>query len=257
MYYVVDENNNRIEAFDKEGVLAAINEAAANGSLNSLVADAAFISKIKCCVGNEPFSFAFVTQAKYNELKESGNLKANGYYIITDDTSADDINTAFETLTNTVNEHTLILNDCAELTTQNYKKLNEHTERLDNIDQTLTEYNTRFAIKKSDIKLASNTAATSGSVNLVQTLTDKDIIEVLYFVNAGETYRTVKFAKETKDVFYTTVFHSSKEIGFIMVQFEVYANSLEFNVYNVSDRTDGYVPELRIEKVYYTNERLD
>ncbi len=162
MYYVLDENNNRIDAFDKEGVLAAINEAAANGSLDSIVNNEAFISRIKCCVAGGTFNFAFVTQAKYNELKASGNLKPNGYYIITDDTSADDINEAFEALTQTVNEHT--------------QTVNEHTQTLGafrrnllNIEKTLndiTQEGTVYVQKAYDANHASSADYTNASLLL-------------------------------------------------------------------------------------------
>lgn len=103
-YYVLDENNNKIEALDKQGVLAAINQAAADGTLQNLVANAAFIDKLKCCVSGETFKIAFVTQAKYNELFASGGVQPNTYYFIIDDTAAEDINEQLEILTNTVNE---------------------------------------------------------------------------------------------------------------------------------------------------------
>lgn len=98
MYYVLDENNNKIEALDKEGVLAAIEEAIANGSLAGLVADAAFISKVKCCVSGQTNKLAFVTQAKYNEMQAKGELTKNCYYYITDDETADDIDKLLDVL---------------------------------------------------------------------------------------------------------------------------------------------------------------
>ena len=92
MYYVLDENNNKVEAFDKEGVLNALETAIANGSLESLVADAGFISKLKCCVSGQTNNIAFVTQAKYNELCATNGLLSNCLYIITDETTSEDIN---------------------------------------------------------------------------------------------------------------------------------------------------------------------
>lgn len=92
MFYVLDENNNKIEAFDKEGVVAAIEEAAKNGTLESLVADTGFIKKLKCCVTGGTSQVAFVTMAKYNELKALGLLIENTAYFITDDNTFDHIN---------------------------------------------------------------------------------------------------------------------------------------------------------------------
>jgi hypothetical protein len=101
-YYVLDENNNKVEAYDKEGVLAILNQAIADGTLENITKDAAFISKIKCCVGGDIASMAFITQAKYNELEKAGTLIPNCYYFIIDDTTAEDINIVIENLNNEV-----------------------------------------------------------------------------------------------------------------------------------------------------------
>lgn len=98
MFYCLDENNNKVETFDIQGVLNAIEKAIADGSLAGLVADAAFVSKIKCCVTNGTTKMAFVTQAKYNELKAANLIAENTIYFITDDTTPDDIDKAFEEL---------------------------------------------------------------------------------------------------------------------------------------------------------------
>jgi hypothetical protein len=98
MHYVLDENNNKVEAYDKQEVLAAIEKAIADGSLADLVADAAFVTKLKCCVGGGTHQMAFITQAQYNELKARGSVATGCVYFITDDTTVDDINTAIEQL---------------------------------------------------------------------------------------------------------------------------------------------------------------
>lgn len=102
-FYVLDENNNRIEALDKEGVYAVLEQAIADGSLANLVADAAFVSKLRCCVTGGTNKVAFVTQAKYNELKASNQLVTNCLYYITDDTSAEDIDEQFNALNTAIN----------------------------------------------------------------------------------------------------------------------------------------------------------
>ena len=106
MFYVLDENNNKVEALDKEGVFAVLAQAIADGSLTSLVADAAFISKLKCCVSGDEHKVAFVSTAKYNELATAGTIEANCLYYITDDTSYADFNKALEELTATINDCT-------------------------------------------------------------------------------------------------------------------------------------------------------
>lgn len=97
-FYVLDENNNKVEAYDKEGVLALLNQAIADGSLENIVADAAFVTKLKCCVDGGTFQIAFITQAKYNELATNKTLLENTYYFIVDDTTADGINEQLENI---------------------------------------------------------------------------------------------------------------------------------------------------------------
>ena len=81
-YFVLDENNNRVEAYSKEEVLSVLAQAIANGSLSGITADAGFVSKIKCCVDGGTFKIAFITQAKYNELVASNQLVSNCFYYI-------------------------------------------------------------------------------------------------------------------------------------------------------------------------------
>lgn len=103
-YYVVDENNNRVEALDKEGVFALLNQAINDGTLSEIMKDSAFVSKLKCCVGGDTFKMAFITQQKYNELEANNELLPNAIYYIVDDTSADDINEAVETINSVLTE---------------------------------------------------------------------------------------------------------------------------------------------------------
>lgn len=104
MFYVLDENKNLVEAFSKEEALSVFAQAIADGSLNGIVADAAFISKIKCCVNGITNNVAFVTTAKYNELEKAGMLKENTAYFITDDTTLDGLDTQIKSLTESLEE---------------------------------------------------------------------------------------------------------------------------------------------------------
>lgn len=105
MYWVLDDNNNKIEAFDKQGVLNALNEAIDNGSLAELVADAAFVNMLRCCVSGSTNKVAFVDQQTYNELEANGQLIENCYYFITDD---DTTGALEETINNIINGNTIV-----------------------------------------------------------------------------------------------------------------------------------------------------
>ena len=104
-FYVLDENNNKVEALDKEGVVAAIAQAIEDGSISNLVADAGFISKIKCCISGETLRMAFVTQAYMNTLLQENAADDNTIYYIIDDTSADDLDTYLTNLSNELNDN--------------------------------------------------------------------------------------------------------------------------------------------------------
>lgn len=106
MFYVLDENNNKIEAFDKLGVLNAIETAIADGSLANLVADAAFVNKFKCCVSGQTNFMGFITQSKYNEMLASGEIPENSCLFITDDNETECFEEQFNELVKMVNQLT-------------------------------------------------------------------------------------------------------------------------------------------------------
>lgn len=91
-YYVLDENNNLIEATDK--VLTAL------------------VEKVKCCVSGTAYNIAFITQAKYNELEAQGLInKATTHYEIIDDTFRDEINAQLYNIENTLQAKSKLLDD--------------------------------------------------------------------------------------------------------------------------------------------------
>lgn len=93
-HYVLDENRNLVEAYSKEEVLAVLQQAINDGTLENIVKDAGFINRIKCCVTGGTTRIAYVTQAKYNELEAGNLLQENTEYNIIDDTTAEDIEKA-------------------------------------------------------------------------------------------------------------------------------------------------------------------
>lgn len=101
-HFVIDENNNKVTAYSAEEVLSVLAQAIADGSLANIVASAAFIDKIKCCVSGETNKIAFVTQAKYNELEAAGTIEENVLYEITDDTTVEDINQALTNINESI-----------------------------------------------------------------------------------------------------------------------------------------------------------
>ena len=92
--YVVDKNKNLVEGLSKEETYDLLAEAIKNGTLPDINTDNAFITQIKDSVTGYSHKVAFVTQAKYNELKNAGSLISNCLYYIVDDSTEVDIENA-------------------------------------------------------------------------------------------------------------------------------------------------------------------
>lgn len=131
MFYVLDENGNRQEGLTKEEVLSILQQAINEGSLAGIEKDSAFVSKLKCCVDGGTFKMAFITQAKFNELKANSQLDDEALYFITDDTTEAVLEETIEKFANdleafekTIGEfHKEIEDVKEELTTTQRKKI--------------------------------------------------------------------------------------------------------------------------------------
>lgn len=162
-FYVLDENNNKVEAYDKQGVLAVLAQAIADGSLENIVADSAFINKLKCCVGGDTFKVAFITQANYNELVANDLIQKNTYYYITDDTTAEDIAEQLKTLTDAVNG----LNN-------RVKKVTDDFTTYQNIDQVQI-----ITLNAATDLLYDSEATTQPKIDLTAHLTERNINNII------------------------------------------------------------------------------
>ena len=101
-YYVLDDHNNRIAAFDQEGFLAVLQQAIADQSLENIDPDSAVASKLRSVINGTTHHIEFVTQAEYNTLAQGGELIEGCYYFITDDTTEEDIEEALDNLAEAV-----------------------------------------------------------------------------------------------------------------------------------------------------------
>lgn len=104
-YYLLDENKNLVEGFDKEGFLAILQQAIEQGSLENIDEDSAVASKLRSVLNGTAHHIEFVTQAQYNELESEGELVENTYYFIIDDPSFENFEREFEEETNSLNEN--------------------------------------------------------------------------------------------------------------------------------------------------------
>ena len=92
--YVVDKNKNLVEGLSKEETYDLLAKAINDKTLPDINTDSAFITQIKDSVTGYSHKVAFVTQAKYNELKNAGSLISNCLYYIVDDSTEADIESA-------------------------------------------------------------------------------------------------------------------------------------------------------------------
>lgn len=189
-YYVLDENNNKHEALDKEGVLALLRQAIENGDLTNVDADSAFVSKFKCCVSGTTNYIAFTTQATYNALKAADQLTPNCYYFIIDDDSATDINNKLEEIDK--NLTALISKNLAISTT-----VNKLTTNVDNLLIDKRQYIGHSNFSTDDL-IYSSAVSTQNRVALTFTegKTKDDTIGLsgrLYVSLDGSSYHYLEF----------------------------------------------------------------
>lgn len=89
-YYLLDENKNLVEGYDKEGFLGLLEQVIEQGSLENIPEDSAVASKLRSILNGTTHHIEFVTQAQYNQLVADEELVANTWYFITDDTSVEE-----------------------------------------------------------------------------------------------------------------------------------------------------------------------
>lgn len=113
-FYVLDDHNNRVLAFDQEGILAVLQQAIADQSLENINPDSAVASRLRSIINGTAHHIEFVTQAQYNDLEQAGQLIEGCYYFITDDETAENFEDAIEALQTAVEALTASLTAQAE-----------------------------------------------------------------------------------------------------------------------------------------------
>lgn len=84
-FYVIDDKNNKHEAYTKEEFLSLLEQIIEDESLAGVTAESGFITKFLNKVDGNTYGIAFCTQAEYNEMEQGGTLENNVIYYITDD----------------------------------------------------------------------------------------------------------------------------------------------------------------------------
>ncbi len=118
-YYCFCGSNCKYETMTKEQILAAIAQAVETGEVRDV--DTGFVTQIKEKNGGSYVSFWVGTQAQYNAI---ANKETNCMYIITDDTTAADLENKLD---NTIKNANIVLN--------------EHNEKLNDLNGRVTTAN--------------------------------------------------------------------------------------------------------------------
>jgi len=146
-HYIYDDLNNRIEGLSKEEIYALIDEVIASGELPT-EAQTAFVTALKSIVDGNPYKIGFCTTAEYNELEAQGELQEDALYIITDDSSYNDL----------IN---YIDNKILEL------KNNEIADLQDNVNKLISgEVVPKFATRLTQLEEIEHESASTYSFNL-------------------------------------------------------------------------------------------
>lgn len=98
-YFVICADNCKFEGMTKEQILTAIEQAVSTGTITDV--DTGFITKIKEQNGGKGLTFWVGTNAEYNAIETKAE---NCFYIITDDTTGDDIDAAITEMRGNIEE---------------------------------------------------------------------------------------------------------------------------------------------------------
>lgn len=109
--YALCDNNCKYLTYTREQFLAVLQEAIANGSLDVVDPEAGFINKITEQNSGEAIKIWLGTNAEYNAL---ATKEENTIYLISDDSSLDDVLAKIDELVATTNANTISINSNLE-----------------------------------------------------------------------------------------------------------------------------------------------
>lgn len=154
-YYVIADDNCKFESMTKEQILAAITQAVEGHSISDV--DTGFVTTIKERNKNIGLKFWIGTTAEYNAIAQK---EENCFYILSDDTELEDIET-------TVNNLHTVVDNLANSVSDLQSDLDELDEVVTDIDDDLRDYKQEVAQDVSDLQDADT--ALSGRVSDLET----------------------------------------------------------------------------------------
>lgn len=245
MFYVLDENGNRQEGLTKEETLSILQQAINDGSLAGIEKDSAFVSKLKCCVDGGTFKMAFITEAKFNELKVNNQLDEETLYFITDDTTEAVLEETIEKFDNDLKAF--------EKTIENFNdKLNETEETIEEVENRIKE-DENGILKYGDAIIPYKKILWSGSVQsdgetkatvtLSSPLNDGDLIEIEYIDYLGH-YGFAKFRYDSSSSYQgyihrVNVTSSAYAISSSQILYFSSSQNICVEQFNIFEKTSG------------------
>lgn len=131
IYYVICGDGCKFEGMTKEQIFTAIAQAVNDGEISDI--DSGFITTIKEKNKNAGLSFWVGTQAEYNALP---SIVENCFYIISDDTTEDDINENIQSINNYLSAMQVqIQQEIIPAQMQALDAYNEQKARIDDIEK--------------------------------------------------------------------------------------------------------------------------
>lgn len=235
-HYIHDEKNNRIEGMSKEEIYALLAEAIQEGELPSVDEDTAFVTMFKSIVDGKAYKMGFCTQAQYNQLEAQGLLVADTYYIITDDTTYDDIIAYID------NKETSLLENISTKVAINFNNgdienniTNGETGVKIEVDRADADENTIVNVKSNEIIIGASATDAHSTLNVgqgslsISTGVDDDGVQINLSSYDAVISRTVDGNYETKSLFKKLYRHDFKLTrtggGAYVVYFSLYLAS--------------------------------
>lgn len=139
--YVLDKHNNYIPSMTKEEIIAAIQTAAAGGSLEGFD-NCSFVTKVKEINKNAALGFWVGTQAEYNALATREN---NVLYLISDDQLKTDITKKYDALADVVNGFDVVVKTQGEKVDEQSEAIEKFGETIAGYDEKIAEYDEKIA----------------------------------------------------------------------------------------------------------------
>lgn len=133
--YSLDDGANKYETLTKEQIITAITQTVETGSVGDV--DTGFVRKLIELNSGLPFSLWIGTSAQFNELEQK---EENVGYLLTDDTTLEDLETAINDTNNRIyNFNKALSSDIASLSQAVSNQINVHNTEISQVRSAINQ----------------------------------------------------------------------------------------------------------------------